>query len=83
MERRKKNGEVKHSKAYGHGWLSNAMRKNVEQMALGLSEKVRSLQHFIGQSPWAGEPVTATHQDLLGETLGEEDIINSVISAVR
>jgi SRSO17 transposase len=65
--------QVQHSKAYVHGLLSNATRKNVEQIALGLGKKVRSLQYFIGQSQWAGEPVTATHQGLLGETLGEED----------
>jgi SRSO17 transposase len=65
--------QVKHSKVYVCGLLSNAMRKNVEQMALGLGEKVRSLQYFIGQSPWAGEAVTAIHQDLIGETLGEGD----------
>lgn len=65
--------QVKHSKAYVHGLLSNATRKNVEQMALGLGKKVRSLQYFIGQSPWTGEAVTAIHQGLIGETLGEED----------
>lgn len=65
--------QVKHSQAYVHGLLGNAMRKNVEQMALGLGEKVRSLQYFIGQSPWAEEPVTALHQGLIAETLGEED----------
>jgi SRSO17 transposase len=65
--------QVKHSKAYVHGLLGNAMRKNVEQMALGLGEKVRSLQYFIGQSQWAGEAVTAIHQGLIGETLGEEN----------
>jgi len=31
------------------------------------------MQHFIGQSPWEQEPVIAIHQQLLGETLGEED----------
>jgi len=56
-----------------HGLLGNATRKNVEQMALGLGEKVRSLQYFIGQSQWAGEPVTAIHQGLIEDTLGEED----------
>lgn len=65
--------QVKHSKAHVHGLLSNVTRKNVEQIALGLGEKVRSLQYFIGQSQWAGEPVTARYQGLLGETLGEED----------
>jgi len=65
--------QVKHSQVYVHGLLGNALRKNVEQMALGLGKKVRNLQYFIGQSPWAGEAVTAIHQGLIGETLGEAD----------
>lgn len=65
--------QVKHSQAYVHGLLSDVTRKNVEQMALGLGEKVRSLQYFVGQSPWTAEPVTAIHQGLIGETLGEQD----------
>ncbi len=65
--------QVKRSKAYLHGLLGNATRKNVEQMALGLGEKVRSLQYFVGQSRWAAEPVLAVHQRLVAETLGEED----------
>jgi len=65
--------QVKHSQTYVHGLLSDVTRKNVEQMALGWGEKVRSLQYFIGQSPWAGEAVTAMHQGLIGESLGEPD----------
>lgn len=65
--------QVKHSQVYVHGLLGNVTRKNVEQMALGLEKKVRSLQYFVGQSPWAAEPVTAIHQGLIGETLGEQD----------
>lgn len=65
--------QVKHSQAYVHGLLSDVTRKNVEQMALGLGEKVRSLQYFVGQSPWTAEPVTTIHQGLIGETLGEQD----------
>jgi len=61
------------STAYLRGLLGNAMRKNVEQMALGLGEKVRSLQYFVGQSPWEAEPVIGIHQQTVGETLGEED----------
>ncbi|MFZ1040411.1 MAG: IS701 family transposase, partial [Anaerolineales bacterium] len=56
-----------------HGLLGNATRKNVEQMALGQKEKVRSLQYFVGQSQWETEPVITIHQGLIGETLGEED----------
>jgi SRSO17 transposase len=42
-------------------------------MALELGENVRSMQHFVGQSPWEEEPVVAIHQRLVGETLGEAD----------
>ena len=65
--------QVKHSQAYVHGLLSDVTRKNVEQMALGLGKKVRSLQYFIGESAWAEEPVTTIHQGLIGESLGELD----------
>jgi SRSO17 transposase len=61
------------SQSYIHGLLGEAVRKNVEQMALEQAETVRSLQHFIGQSPWEAEPVIAIHQRLVGESLGEAD----------
>ena len=44
--------QMKKSLTYLHGLLGSAARKNVEQMALGLREKVRSLQYFVGQSQW-------------------------------
>jgi SRSO17 transposase len=65
--------QLKRSKAYVHGLLGNATRKNVEQMALGVGEKVRSQQYFVGQSPWEVEPVIGIHQQMVGETLGETD----------
>ena len=65
--------QIQKSLTYLHGLLGNATRKNVEQMALGQKEKVRSLQYFVGQSQWETEPVIAIHQGLIGETLGEED----------
>jgi len=61
------------SRVYVQGLLGNSMRKNIEQIALDMGEKVRSLQHFIGQSPWQAEPLIAIHQRLVGETLGERD----------
>lgn len=61
------------SQAYVQGLLGNATRKNVEQMALGMGENVRSMQYFVGQSPWEVEPVIDIHQQNVGETLGEED----------
>jgi SRSO17 transposase len=65
--------QIKKSLTYVHGLLSNATRKNVEQMALGQKEKVRSLQYYVGQSQWDTQPVIAIHQGLIGESLGEED----------
>ena len=65
--------QIEKSLIYVHGLLGNATRKNVEQMALGQKEKVRSLQYFVAQSQWETEPVLAIHQGLIGETLGEED----------
>jgi len=53
--------------------LGDATRKNIEQIALELDEKVRSLQHFIGQSPWRAEPVIEIHHRLVAETLAEAD----------
>jgi len=65
--------QIQKSLTYMNGLLGNTVRKNVEQMALGLREKVRSLQYFVGQSQWQAEPVVVIHQGLIGETLGEED----------
>lgn len=65
--------QIKKGLTYLHGLLGNSHRKNVEQMALGQKEKVRSLQNFVGQSQWQTEPVIAIHQGLIGASLGEED----------
>jgi SRSO17 transposase len=65
--------QLEWSKAYLLGLLGDSSRKNTERIALELGEKVRSMQHFIGQSPWKQEPVLAIHQRLVSETLGEVD----------
>lgn len=65
--------QLERSKIYVRGLLGDATRKNVEQMALGLGENVRNLQYFVGQSPWKNEPVLEVHQQLVAETLGEDD----------
>jgi SRSO17 transposase len=65
--------QIKKSLTYLQGLLGNSIRKNVEQMALGQKEKVRSLQYFVGQSRWETEPVIAIHQGLISKSLGEED----------
>ena len=65
--------QVKHAALYLKGLLGDAPRKTIEPMALALSENVRDLQHFIGQSPWDTEPAVQIHQTLIADTLGEED----------
>lgn len=65
--------QLERSKIYLRGLLGDASPKNVEQMALGLEENVRSMQHYIGQSTWKQEPMIAIHQGLVAETLGEKD----------
>ena len=54
--------QIQKSLTYMNGLLGNVARKNVEQMALGQKEKVRSLQYFVGQSQWQTEPVIVIHQ---------------------
>lgn len=61
------------SQVYVRGLLGNTVRKNIERMALELGVKVRSLQHFMGQSPWATEAPLNIHQAIVGSTLGEKD----------
>ena len=59
--------QLERSKVYLRGLLGDAVRKNVEQMALGLGENVRNLQYFVGQSPWKTEPVIEIYQRLVGK----------------
>jgi SRSO17 transposase len=65
--------QVRWSEIYLRGLLGDSPRKTAERIALELGVNVRDLQHFIGQSQWAPEPVVAIHQRLVGETLGEPD----------
>jgi SRSO17 transposase len=58
---------------YLKGLLSDLPRKVTERIALRFGKNVRSLQHFIGQSPWSCEVMTEIHQGLVVETLAEAD----------
>jgi SRSO17 transposase len=60
-------------KVYLRGLLGDLPRKTTERIALDLGYNVRDLQYFVGQSPWPLAPVTARHQQLVAETLGEPD----------
>jgi SRSO17 transposase len=58
---------------YLKGLLSDLPRKVTERIALRFGVNVRSLQHFIGQSPWSRAGLLKRHQVRVVETLGEED----------
>jgi SRSO17 transposase len=61
------------SRVYLNGLLSDLARKTSERIALELGVNVRSLQYFMGESPWPTRPVLTIHQRLVGEMLGEAD----------
>lgn len=65
--------QMKRSRLYVMCVLCYAMRKNVEQMALGLRKNVRNRQYFVGQSQWDTEPGIEIHQGLISATLGESE----------
>lgn len=62
-----------HGWTYLKGLLSDLPRKVTERIALRFGVNVRSLQHFIGQSPWSCEGLLKKHQARVVETLGEAD----------
>src|SRR5690606_2529415 len=59
--------------AYLQGLLSDLPRKSIEPIALAFGLSIRSLQAFIGNSPWAYEPLLVQQQALMAQTLGDED----------
>lgn len=65
--------QAKWGEVYLNGLLGDLPRKTTERIALDLGHNVRDLQHFIGQSQWPIEPVLAAHQQIIAETLGEDD----------
>jgi SRSO17 transposase len=65
--------QAAHGWVYLKGLLSDLPRKVTEWIALRFGENVRSLQHFLGQSPWSWEKLLQIHQGLVVESLGEAD----------
>ena len=60
---------------YLQGLLSDHPRKSIEPMAVAHDFPIRSLQAFIGESPWRTAPLVHRHQLLVAQTLGEEDAV--------
>ena len=56
--------QAAHGWVYLKGLLSDIPRKVTERIALRFGKNVRSLQHFMGQSPWSCEPALELHQGL-------------------
>ena len=65
--------QAAHGWVYLKGLLSDLPRKVTERIALRFGKCVRSLQYFIGQSPWECEAFLKKQQELVVETLGEPD----------
>jgi SRSO17 transposase len=60
---------------YLQGLVSEHPRKSIEPMALALDFPLRSMQAFIGASPWPTAPLLARHQQVVAQTMGEEDAV--------
>ena len=60
---------------YLKGLLGDVPRKTAERMALDQGKNPRTMQHFVGQSPWEMASVLPFHQRLIVETLGEDDAV--------
>ncbi len=60
---------------YLQALLSDHPRKSIEPMAIAHGFPIRSLQAFIGESPWPRAPIMHRHQQLVAQTLGEEDAV--------
>ena len=63
------------SMLYLCGQLSQLERKTIEPMVLALQgpdpHAIRSVQQFIGQSPWSAPDAIKQHQRLVAESLGD------------
>lgn len=65
--------QFEQSQVYVKGLLSELPRKTTERIALEFNKNVRDLQYFVGQSPWATEPLVELQEGLIGSSLGEAD----------
>ncbi|MDQ2999490.1 MAG: IS701 family transposase [Chloroflexota bacterium] len=60
---------------YLQGLVSAHPRKSIEPMALAHGFPIRSMQAFIGESTWRTAPLVQRHQQLVAQTLGEDDAV--------
>jgi SRSO17 transposase len=60
---------------YLQGLLSDHPRKSIEPIALAHGFPIRSMQAFISESSWPTQPLLHRHQQLVAQTLGEDDAV--------
>ena len=60
---------------YLQGLVSDQPRKSIEPIALAYDFPIRSMQAFIGESPWRTAPLIQRHQQVVAQTLGEDDAV--------
>jgi SRSO17 transposase len=60
---------------YLQGLVSAHPRKSIEPIALAHGFPIRSMQAFIGESPWRTAPLVQRHQQVVAQTLGEDDAV--------
>ena len=65
----------RHFEAYLRGLIGPLERKSIEPIALDQRVNWRSLQDFIGISPWDAEALLFTHRRHVRETLGSPNAI--------
>ena len=60
--------------AYTEGQMLDIDRKSIDPMALALDGgDVQAMQQFISQGAWDAEAVLQRHQELVADTLGDEE----------
>lgn len=58
---------------YLQGLVSILPRKSIEPMALAFGFSIRGMQAFVGESPWACAPLLVQHEQLVAQTLADQE----------
>src|SRR5947209_3691930 len=68
-----------HANRFLQGLLLGGDRRSVENIAAAIAGSVvRSLQKFIGQSPWSADPILEELQQHVADVLGDADAVVNV-----
>lgn len=58
---------------YLQGLVSILPRKSIEPMALAFGFSIRGMQAFIAESPWSCAPLLCQHEQLVAQTLADQE----------